>query len=99
MAHMIGAVFGALMAMFLVSRATLWLFKRLGDRPARILTAHAVACGAAVILGGFGFANGGPPAFGYAASFYVLPTLVWLAVDLLGWKGRAAKAPPAADLP
>ena len=50
MAYMIGALVGALVAMFLVSRLTLWVFKRLGDKPARILTAHAVACGAAVML-------------------------------------------------
>ena len=99
MAYMIGALVGALVAMFLVSRLTLWVFKRLGDKPARILTAHAVACGAAVMLGGLGLANGGPPVFGYAASLYVLPTLLWLAVDLLGWKGRTAKAAVQTDLP
>ncbi|HEV2532032.1 hypothetical protein, partial [Phenylobacterium sp.] len=65
MAYLIGGFVGGVIAMFLLSRLTLWLFKRLGDNEKRISAAHATAYAIAVIAGGFGFANGGPPRFLY----------------------------------
>ncbi|WP_133255051.1 hypothetical protein [Phenylobacterium hankyongense] len=91
MAYMIGMAVGGVVGMLLLSRLTLWMFKRLGDNERRILVAHAVAYVLAVGLGGLGYADGGPPRFLYAASVYGLPTLLWLAMDLLGLKGRRFK--------
>jgi hypothetical protein len=87
MAYMIGGV----VAMWLLSRLMLWIFKRLGDNEKRIYVAHLVAYGLAAGLGGLGFANGGPPRFLHAAGVYIVPVLLWLAVDLLALKGRRAK--------
>jgi hypothetical protein len=91
MAYLIGGFIGGLVGMFLLSRLTLWLFKQLGDNEKRILAAHATAYAIAVTAGGFGFASGGSPRFLYSGGLYVIPTLIWLVVDLLGLKGRRAK--------
>jgi len=92
MGYIIGAVLGALLVTYAMSRLALWALKRIGDRKLRILIAHPAAFALAVVLGGLGYADGGPPRFLYAASVYVVPALLWFCVDLLALKGRSAKA-------
>ena len=91
MAYMIGVVIGGVVAMLLLSRLTLWIFKKLGDNERRIISAYLLAYGIAVLIGGMGYADGGPPRFLYAAGVYIVPALLWLVVDLLALKGRRAK--------
>jgi predicted MFS family arabinose efflux permease len=91
MAYALGALIGALLITLLVSRVTLWACKRLGDNQRRIFIAHAIAFALAVTLGGLGYADGGPPRFLYAATLYVVPTLLWLAMDLFALKRRRTK--------
>jgi hypothetical protein len=91
MGYLIGQILGSLVGMFLLSRLTLWIFKRMEDGKRRILLAHGSAFLAAVVLGGLGFADESGPRFLYSASLYFVPTLVWGAVDLLALKGRRAK--------
>lgn len=80
--YTIGAIIGALAITYLMSRLMLWLLKRVSDRRARCLWAHGLAYLLAAILGGLGYADGGPPKFLYAASLYLLPTIMWLVIDL-----------------
>ncbi len=91
MAYLVGSLIGASIAAFVVTRVFLWAFTKIGDNQRRIFFAYAVAFPGMVWLAGMGFADGGPPRFGYAALTYGLPTAFWLAVDLLGLKGRSTK--------
>lgn len=91
MAVMLGQFTGGLVAMLILSRITMWALKGVGDNPRRIGLAHALAFALAIVLGGFGFADGGAPRFGYAAASYALPALIVLAVDFLALKGRRSR--------
>ncbi len=92
MAYMLGAIIGAIIITFLLNRLGAFLFRKVSPDRTRILLANGVAFAFAVIVGGLGYADGGPPRFLYAASLYVLPALGWMAIDFLALKGRAAKA-------
>ena len=96
MAYWLGVGFGAVFGTLLISRLTLWLFKKLGDNQRRIFVAYGVMYVFIVVVGGLGFADGGPPRFGYAIMIYTLPALLWLAVDLFALKGRIMKGRAAA---
>jgi hypothetical protein len=80
---------GGLVITLLLSRL-LWasVFRRLTGAT-RAAATFAGTLGIAIVLGGFGNADGGPPRFGYAFAQYLLPCLVWLAVDL--WRVRKEK--------
>ncbi len=91
MAYVIGVLIGALLGTLLLTRLTMWLLKRLGDNERRVAISHTVAYAVAVFVGGWGYADGGPPRFLYAAAIYALPILLWVGVDLLALKGRRAK--------
>lgn len=90
-AYVFGAWVGALVATFLITRIALWALKRVGDNERRIYLAYVIAFAIAVALGGFGYADGGPPRFGYAAMMYSLPPVAWLIVDLFALKGRRSQ--------
>ena len=93
MGYSFGSFVGGLIGIFLLSRLALWALKRLGDNERKIFIAHAVTLATAVLLGGFGFADARGPRFLYAVSLYVIPSLIWLGVDLLALKGRRTKTP------
>lgn len=86
----IAAFAGGLVITFLVSRLVRVLFKSRPD-PGRSLIAAGVTLVVAVVLGGFGFADGGAPKFGSSLALYLPAVLVWLAVDVL--RARKAKTP------
>ena len=77
----LGALFGALVITLLVTR----LFRRVWrsrPEPTRSLLAAGATFLLAAALGAFGFADGGPPRFGYAVALYLPPVVLWLIVDL-----------------
>jgi hypothetical protein len=87
----VGTFVGALLAIGLLSRLALWILKRVGDTSMRVLIAHGLTLCFATVIAGYGFGEAGKPRFGYAFTVYGLATLVWLAIDLLGVKGRRAR--------
>lgn len=80
MIYYLARLVGALVVTFLLSRLV-----RLGFRHRVGLTkhvaVHAVTLAIAAILGGFGMADGGDPAFGSALIGYLPAVLVWLGFD------------------
>lgn len=85
---------GALIATALISRLVLWICKGMGDNLERILIAHAVSLAIMWVVAAFGFANGGPLAWG-AGALYAGPQLICMVVDLFALKGRKVKAAEA----
>ncbi len=92
MAYWLGAIVGALVGSYLLSRLALWLLKAMGDKRDRILGAHGATFAFVTVAGGYGYADGGEPQFLHAAEIYILPIILWLAIDLLALRGRRAKA-------
>lgn len=93
MAGFIGGVIGTIFGMLLLTRLTLWMFKKLGDNDRRIFVATAAAYAIAVVVrAGVDTYDG---AFVDAALVYAIPTMLWLAVDLRALKGRRAKGQAA----
>jgi hypothetical protein len=87
----LGAFVGALIITFLLSRLFRRVWRSRPD-PARALFAAAATLFLAVLLGAFGFAEGGPPRFGYTLALYLPPVILWLIIDMV--RGRKATAPP-----
>ena len=98
MAYWVGAAFGGLVLTYLLTRLGLWLTKKMGDNQRRIWIVYAVTFALTVVLGGLGFADGGPPRFVFAAAIYGGPLLLWLVIDFLALKGRRATAMEAQPL-
>lgn len=61
-AALIGSIVGAVIFGYLWSRLWLWLTKKGGMAdPQRVFAAYAIAWVTAIVLGAFGYADGGPP--------------------------------------
>ena len=91
MAATIGAILGALLRQFLLSRLALFALTKMGDTARRIYLAHAITYVVATLACAYGFAKGGPPQFLHEALANLLPSLVWLVVDVLRMMRRRAK--------
>lgn len=87
-----GGLLGSVAGMFLLTRLTLWIFKKLGDNERRIFAATATTYVIAIVIRGLSDAYDGSPKFAHAALVYSIPAILWLVVDLLSLKGRRAKA-------
>lgn len=87
-AYLIGSLFGALIATFLLSRLFLWLTRRWGGA-ARLILVHIASAGLACVLAAFGNADGGVLDWS-AGAIYLPAQLVWLVVDLFAARGRTA---------
>lgn len=79
----LGSAIGILVATFVMTwvgmrTSRFWLS---GYR--QIAVGGALAIIIATVLGGFGFADGGPPRFFYAFATYLNATLLWIAVSSL----------------
>ena len=61
---------------------------------ARAFIANAAALGVAVVIAGYGMANGRQPVFADALTTYALPQAIWLAVWIVILKSRAAAKTP-----
>ena len=82
MPHQFWIFVGALAATFLLRRLFLFILKRWGRNYRTVTLANGASGAAAVVLAGYGAANGGPWAGGEAALIYIPAQCVWLAVDL-----------------
>lgn len=92
MAYLLGSIAGALVVTYLLSALAVWLFRKMGDRPARLFAAFGAAFAVMFVLSGLGSADGGPFNPWKNLPFYSLGFAVWLAVQWLGMKGRQNKA-------
>jgi hypothetical protein len=91
--YWIGLIVGAVVFGYLWSRLWLWLVGRVVKiEPRRMAIAYGVAWLTAVLLGAFGFAVDGTPAWARSLLTYTPALALWLAVDLLALRGRSAKA-------
>lgn len=84
----IGAFVGALGITFLISRLFLWLLKR-QPRGVRLATAHLATLALVWVLSAVGHADGDPLAWNSGTS-YVVPVIIWMAVDFLRTRHKAA---------
>ena len=85
------AVFiGALAITFLLRVLTAWVVIRWVRGYPGVTLANVMSGIFAVVAGAFGSADGGPPAWGYAAAIWGTAQCVWLTVDLI--RVRRARA-------
>lgn len=94
MAYVLGSLAGALITTLLVSRLIRWLLKAMGDSKARVIATAALTYVVAIVLAGFGNADGGPWNPGTSWGFYAIGTLFWATLDWFGILGRASKPKP-----
>ncbi len=81
---------GALVGMFLFTRAVRWALYRTGSRdPGLAVLSVAIMTAIAVVVGAFGFADGGPPQWERALWLYVPTGALVLVFDLIAARGRA----------
>ena len=87
---------GAVLFAYLWSRLWRFLVRKVAkvQDPTRLWIAYAIAWALAVILGGFGYADGGPWAGGKALLIYTPALAVWLVVDWLALKKQPAEQTP-----
>ena len=92
MARLLGAIVGAVIFAYLWSRLWLWLTKRVGklSDQAGIYVAYAVAWATAIVIGGYGYADGGPWNGGKALMTYTPALILWLVIDLFARRGQKA---------
>jgi hypothetical protein len=90
----IGTLIGALLITFVVSR----LLRRFAFRKVtgarKVLAPNIGALIVASIIGAFGMADGGSPAFGRAFLTYLLPVVIWTVVDAVREKQSATSTQP-----
>ena len=91
-AYWIGAIIGALIFGYLWSRLWLWVVKKfVAEDPTRTFIAYGLAWAIAVVLGSFGFSDGGPLAWERSLLIYTPALALWLVVDLLARRARAKR--------
>lgn len=79
--YLVGQLLGAIIGFGILSRLLArFAFRNLASIR-RLVWANAAAFAGAIVLGGFGFADGGSPQFDRAAGLYFLPALIWALVD------------------
>lgn len=83
---------GALVPTGLLSALFVWVFGRFRlNIVARALGANVLALLVAIVIGAYGFADGGPPKFEAAFTNYLLPQIVWTVLWLFILRGRKAQ--------
>lgn len=84
MAYIVGLFVGALLFAYLWSRLWRFLVRKFGkvSDPRRLWIAYLLAWGLAVVIGGFGYADGGAWNGGKAFLIYTPALAVWLVFDL-----------------
>lgn len=98
-AYTAGAIVGAIIATFLLSRLFLWLSRKWISGAAAIATAHVVTIGIIFVAAGLGAANGGPFQAD-AVLIYLLPWAAWLVFDFVRFRSKAmARASSDPDEP
>jgi hypothetical protein len=75
-----GYFVGALASTFILIRGISWLSRKIGQDPLGL--AHLITFAVAVVVGGYGFADGGEPQFVRTATIYGPACLAWFVIDL-----------------
>jgi hypothetical protein len=86
---MLGMI-GALVPTFLLSRLGLLLTRRWTGSWFRILLVHTLSLAVSVLIGAYGFSDGGEMAWATAFFIYAVPQFVWLVVDMARWGAATA---------
>jgi len=72
--YQLGQIIGGVILMYLLLRLWQWVFGLFSSAAATPVLIPAIAAySTGVVLGGYGLANGGSPAFGTAAMVYLIP--------------------------
>lgn len=82
MAYSIGAIVGGIFAIYVLMRLILIAFRSHRTKPVSVIVAACIALLLLTLVGAYGFANGGPPAFTTAFSIYFVPALVAMLIEL-----------------
>jgi hypothetical protein len=80
---------GALIGTGLLTRLVNWLMRRAGAKPWG--WSHLIVAIFCVVVGAYGFADGGPLAWEVAAFHYLPTTALWLLFDYFAEKRRLQK--------
>ncbi len=91
MAYLLGSIAGALVITYLLSALSVWLFRKMGDTPARLFAAFGLAFAVMFVLSGFGSADGGPFNPWKNLPYYSSGFALWFAVQWFGMKGRGKR--------
>jgi hypothetical protein len=93
-----GALTGAFIASFLLSRLAMWLLRSWDGGYAKALAANGAALGLAWLVAGFGFSDG--HGWNAAAGLNYLPaSIFWLVVDLVRQRPARPASPQPAPRP
>jgi hypothetical protein len=83
---------GALIGVWIISRVLRATVFRALSGYSRLAAVYVSTLLLGTVLGGLGFADGGPPQFGYAFLSYLPPVLVWAGYDYLRLR-KSGRAP------
>ena len=81
MAYSIGQLIGGVIAIYLLTRLLLLVFRDKKHEMKFITISAAIALFIATVLGGFGFADGNKPDFVLSFSIYVIPAVLVVAIE------------------
>lgn len=91
--YSIGQFFGAFLFIYVFSRLFLWIARKILKtgllQTRHLILCHTISLTAATLLGGWGFADGGSPKFLQAFYTYLVPELLWFAIDIFQKKKKA----------
>jgi uncharacterized membrane protein len=83
MAYSMGAMVGGVIAIYLLTRLVLLVFRDKKHEIKFIIISAVVALAIATVLGGFGFADGNQPDFVLSFSMYVIPTVLVVVIEAI----------------
>ena len=93
MGYLVGQLVGGLVIIAVITRGLLWAFRN-HRSPATIIGIHVGAWVLAILLYGWGNANGGPWSPGYAWLTYGVPAVLLCVLALYGESRRNKKPTP-----
>lgn len=90
--YLIGWLIGGIAFIYLMTRLVLLAFRDKKYDTRSIVIAACIVLFIATILGGYSFAEGGPPNFLNAFLYYVLQTLIVIGIEIARVKVKKAKS-------
>ena len=81
--YLIGSLIGGIAIIYLMTRLILLAFRDKKRDSRSIVIAACISLFIATVLGGYGFAEGGPPNFLNAFLNYVLQTLIVIGIEIV----------------
>ena len=82
MSYLVGQYVGAIVITYILMRLVMLAFRKGKYKPRSVIISACIALIISTILGGYGFADGGPPVFITAFSIYALPALISMGIEL-----------------